>query len=565
MFGQRWCLVASLAAILLATAASAAPTQDYKGAWVSRLLQSKEDEDKAVAEAASRIRSAQSLLPRINFKGEPVSNSFDLDNPNYVESMQVLALAGAVVAGACLLWAVMFTTLRFCCGSCGGKASKAGGYSLASRVVPKIIIFLAATVIFIAAIMGWVGNARLDAGVDSWTKEVRRGVDKLDDQVTQLGSMFDSFQPTRDQRAPLDRLESRADAIVKTGQTNSDLADDYEFQRYWALNGLYAFFLLTAVLGFCAALFNWHYVSITAAMCGFLSIILVWCLFAVHLPASVLLSDFCLVIADFIEGGVQSSNSTTMQGLKTFLSCAPNATAAPLVFGSNFYRYEAVVRNPDSLNALLSNSGSALRLSSSISCYAPCQPIASNTYYFSALCDQTQPARSSPACVSVFQGSTQLNETAMDMVTAFAAGEPFLGFTPTDRITSRSKEFVDASQMLADSLQVQSCSYLSNVLSRVDTFLCVDTIDSMSLLVASQLMMGICFAPFIIAAVFGFKRFNEDNQEENAGSSGTRMTSKKNKKGSKPNRGKRESARGMSSTKSKRKKKKVELMAFQSA
>jgi hypothetical protein len=208
---------------------------------------------------------------------------------SYLEKIAALAAPGAVLAALSALFFPVFAALRLCCGTCGGRHPTVV-YQSGQRGLTAMFLYSLLAIATGAAFLGYAGNrdfgkgmAGFSSGVASTIRNYTAVSDGVDSSLTGLG------QP------PLLGPSDRFKVSVFANETDkiADRLRDFERARSAAVYAIFSVALVAVVVALLGGLVRVGGLLWLAFFFFWASLILVWILFAIHLPLNTAFDDLC--------------------------------------------------------------------------------------------------------------------------------------------------------------------------------------------------------------------------------------------------------------------------------
>lgn len=465
--------------------------------------------------------------------------------PVYVESALLVGALAMVVAGAALLFGILFWTLR-CCGCCGGLkrshgwccpgAERTEPYSPRQVNLVRFGLIALAFILFVSFLIMQIGSQSLSNGLELYVDTtVLRATDlsgDLDDAVTAVDGLaaqaatynFSLAGVT----APLRDAVNQTKTVVAKFQSVGNTIKDVDSQRAGVqlATGLVSLALVAvASLGGCC---NLPVLAKVLAVVGFAAFALAWVAFALNYSVAVVLADFCTELESpqpvFTNPAIAiyaNCSSLGLAALKTALDTQLNRTAVGMCAG--------VARACDANQT---------------------QPCA---FDYAARCATVRCARPANECTRAtlpqYSGST-VNDAVFGCVANGTTAAPAMGcpaaapsscasgFMPgicgsTNRTLTECASTCDNAPLrnvsasvvggiaflnnvelvIARTALVLSCDRIKVVVDEAKDFACVTALSAFYSVAAGSALTGCFMLAAIIMGVLGSKRFTKELRE----------------------------------------------------
>jgi hypothetical protein len=539
------------------------------------LLDSKSD-------AAATTRDANQKVPRYNFAGDTVSNEFKPDDQSYLESIALLAAVGVVVAIFSVLFGLFFCCGRKCCNCCGGtKASKGcccptkdefgevvpRTYTTCERVWIRIGMLLVVAIVIGMSIMGYVGSGDFHTALLGTFDKVVEILDKAVSDISGLGTDADTLVDTlisastpgvdasTKPTSAINDLKKAVNDVKKNIKDYKSTTDDYDFYRVVALAAVFALCMFIGLFGALGAVFGCGWPACIMSVFGFFVLFLVWILFAVHFPISVILSDACISVDKYIADREKCENmNTNLQAngqptvdctlsqytpngryLNSIVQCVGNDQATSLYefqwktieialySGGNKTAFTATNPAPATVRWFYKNCA-ALPPGT-----ASCNSTSFNAIgaYRSAYTNSSSLIKGdgNGNYVSLFDSSSK---STVDSCVSTSTRGIILdqayncnSTTISSRFTSMTSSILQLNNLAIKIADLTSCNYVLKIFRQLYTQVCVDMGQAFDLCTAAFGAIGIIYMFGIFFALLGIKRFPKPEAgEEGAGANG---------------------------------------------
>eukprot|EP01028_Stygiella_incarcerata_P009561 TRINITY_DN457_c0_g1_i7.p1 TRINITY_DN457_c0_g1~~TRINITY_DN457_c0_g1_i7.p1 ORF type:complete len:625 (-),score=132.66 TRINITY_DN457_c0_g1_i7:702-2576(-) len=524
---------------------------------IGRSLLSKEDD-------ADRIAKAKRSIPRRNFKNEDVSANFDPGNQDYWEGIAVYAIVCVSIAVLCLLFGLVFWLCRCCCNCCGGRGAFSGcccpskgkprTYTTCERWWIRIGIFIFAVCIVAMASMGYAANSDFTSGVDNFLKGI---VDEMTIVVNDVSSFTtklttaasnSNINVTKNGADAAESLRKALDSVKTTVESLRKDVRTYNGYRELALNIAFAWGLLMAAFSFLGALCNCGWPEYIPALLGFFTLFLMWLLFGIQFPVSILCGDFCYAINIYIDDRKACETLNDQRNEQNL----PEVDCSDKQYTPNGEVFNDVVKctgkdsREDIMNAIWGAMSILLygRLSTT-SWYdptaSPTNPKAATLRYYLRYCGYStdfelygkyRPATcTGDSCVgwtnisSTVYGNgnktsyidlskaTTVKTAVSSKLTAGTCTGPLAD--DTTQAATWEKYFDNYAEYVAldtEMMRLTSCTYVLAALEKIQDKFCFDALLSLDLIVGAFGATALLFFFGVFFSILGIKRFKKKNK-----------------------------------------------------
>jgi len=386
-------------------------------------------------------------IPRYNFKGQRVSNKFDPTNPNYYESLIVMMIPCVAIGILSCFLGSCFFLCRCCCGLCGGRKPKEGGYSIKERYIPKQLLLAIGLTIVTVCIFGFIGNSDFSSGLNQFFDVIENSTETVLNTTSRVIFLLESINVSSTSvQNSLQPLETGTQEFQNTASEAQYYIDESDKIRLAIIDFGYIVSLISAAMGIIGSLLNKGFPCMLMALSGVVSLTFVWISFGFHLPVSILLADMCVSISNFVN----NSTTTNLGGLSIILECLQNSSYSP------------------ALNFSSTGANNAL----------------------------SQLNNFTMACCNI--SYTQDNISTLNLTI----------FPPQLRpsIQNDLNEYEDFLQIIDELGIFLNCSFVRNAFDEMENALCVTMLNSVDTIMATQGLIGIILIPGFYLAVLSWKR-----------------------------------------------------------
>jgi len=307
--------------------------QEAPFSHISRHLMATESEtqQKADEAAGKAIIEFKQSIPRYNFHGQRVNNTFAPTDVNYYESLIVMAIPCFAIALVSCLAGCCFFIGRNCCNLCGGKDPKPEGYTVKERYIPKQLLLALGLITILGSIFGWIGNSNFSQGLTDFFNVIINTTQTL---INGAGDIITKLRQLKSVNATsiessITSLQNGVAAVQSTAENAQSVVQKYDKARQTVINVGYVLASVTALAGMIGSILNKGILCMLMGLAGFASLTFLWLSFGVHLPTSILLADFCVAIDTLTAGNATAFNSSGTFGLDTVLKCLQSADYSP--------------------------------------------------------------------------------------------------------------------------------------------------------------------------------------------------------------------------------------------
>eukprot|EP00742_Colponemidia_sp_Colp-10_P008429 GILJ01009129.1.p1 GENE.GILJ01009129.1~~GILJ01009129.1.p1 ORF type:complete len:469 (+),score=62.11 GILJ01009129.1:200-1606(+) len=399
-------------------------------------------------------------IPRRDFNGRPVGCAFEPYDDSYRASIFVLGIPGLSFAVLALASGIAFFSIYFCCTQCQKRSRS----SYSSRSIVALVALLLAAVLTVSAglIYGFVENSKADSG----TVDAANGLRSVPVQMRALiqpiyTDLVDLYNREVFSQNPVPYFNMVFGTIDRLGNSTSSASSDlktYERVRSAMFITMYTIVLVCAVVLFVAMFWKSFGILLTFIGLTFLSLVLTWFLFALHLPTSAGLVDLCYSM-DLYNNAYQTENTDGIENnfIAQYIAC-PDVTQPALYVQSigtnklselnrNLAPYgtvvtaanvSSVVNNtvyPTAIRNAAADVTVLVRTSTSLALIQQCTPFLNIlTSISDPLCGQAKPA------VNKILGSLLIVGISLILALLFAIliGKPFSSRNPVPLSTQPS-------------------------------------------------------------------------------------------------------------------------------
>eukprot|EP00762_Andalucia_godoyi_P001269 ANDGO_04915.mRNA.1 Transmembrane protein DDB_G0292058 len=515
--------------------------------------------------------------PRYDFNGQPVSNQFKPDNWEYQQSIILIAAIGVLIAILSLFFGLFFCCGRKCCGCCGGtkpskgcccpKKDEFGGvetryYTGCEIWWVRIGMILCFAVVVGMAVMGYIGNNDFHTDLSdifdtavSILNEVIGKVNALNAKATALVQSLVSINVPNVNMTlvPTDTVASLNKTIGDVAKNVNDvkkLVSGYDDYRVIGIIAVFAFCVFINLFGFLGAVFCCGWPACIMSVFGFLVLFVVWILFGIHFPLSVLLADFCTSVNTYIKD--RRSCEALSQSLQDQNQPALDCTLPKYTPTGEYLNPVLQCAGQDSRSGLVNFQWNLLNIityscsQSSYSVTSPCPLSIRGLYQLCApgaapgLPNCTAPQytwvgayRTTTTNASTEVLGTGISGQYLNLNSATTRGQlNWCVNTSTSLVPFNSSSFLNCntqevsnyfatlltsaagiSDLTADVMALTACSYVVDVFDRVSSKLCINGIASFSLITTPFGVIGAMYVFGVFFAILGMKRNIKQDQD----------------------------------------------------
>jgi len=382
-------------------------------------------------------------------------------------------------------------------------------------------------------IMGYVANADFGKGVDNFANTV---VGVMDDVLKEIRDVMSKFKLASTLIGVPD-YGAEYLATIERDMTNvhSEVTDTRalvrEVNRYreLGLNVIFGWSLFMAVLTFFGGLFRWKgFLNVFIAL-GYLALLLVWLMFAVHFPVSIVVGDLCRAVVSYINDrqACETRNSARISKDENELEDCSSSAVTPLAKSINEVVPCSATSQSNDLEEAMWKTGSKALYMLTISGTNNGEPDHPGDLSIRGIleeCDylnwvdvgKYRPAGSYTIRNSTVYGTTHYPPRApyqnlsdpevVEHLIEFIQGcadIPLLNFT--NQLRGFSLLWTAAQQVF----DLTSCQYVFTSAKKIQDRVCIESLQGLDLIVGAFAALGFLFWFAEIYAVLGQKRFHK--------------------------------------------------------
>eukprot|EP01104_Vermistella_antarctica_P000355 TRINITY_DN1043_c1_g3_i1.p1 TRINITY_DN1043_c1_g3~~TRINITY_DN1043_c1_g3_i1.p1 ORF type:complete len:524 (+),score=104.45 TRINITY_DN1043_c1_g3_i1:193-1764(+) len=273
---------------------------------------------------ATRFRSFFHSLPRLDLHFHTVSNDFQPQNKEYIESLVLLGVPFVVFGVVAVVVATLICLFR-CCWRCCSDTEYEGapvlGISRGQRFCRffsrGLVIFLV-ILITLSALGGVAASFYFDYQYNQFMDEgfatantLYKSADSFTVTIKEIPSQYFGTGT----QSTITALENALKGIVSDAHTYLDQAQDIrdgwantiEKIRSYVVLGSYGIVLFLCILGLCGAMFLWRWCAKLMTWMCVLVLLVMFISAGVNIPPATAASDLCPDMDDYVENEVFAS------------------------------------------------------------------------------------------------------------------------------------------------------------------------------------------------------------------------------------------------------------------
>ncbi|KAL9650740.1 hypothetical protein ABK040_001794 [Willaertia magna] len=328
-------------------------------------------------------------IPRTTFHATSAPEVFDPTDSDYWQGIGTLSLFGGIMLILALFILFFYDCFRTC-GLFGGIEPTKGFF--VSREIRKepyggtqktiirifLVIFILLFCIFCGVLI--LGNVVFQQGFEKARKNFKFSTEKMANKTITIGMLLQNMSQNGYANNDPQTITTLQNYILQQQQIEnltSTLTTEirqYNFIRYFILMLIAVLLLIIPLLGFSSSLLHWKDFAFYGFKLGYYLLIIVWLLFAIHFPFTLITQDVCYSVDNAITNNTfnQPKHPESLPIVTTAISVLQVITKC--IHDGNFFEgipltYDNVYLMINDLNTQLTNGDNPLHRSFHLNIY----------------------------------------------------------------------------------------------------------------------------------------------------------------------------------------------------